>query len=154
MILCTIGSGVNMLFSLRAPSVTITTYVIQLIAYPIGLGWDLVMPDKEFKVLGLKFNLRPGRFNFKEHVVIVVMSNVSTRRAIPFPHSTNENVGCIRRRRLVCDRCTASSAIVLRTKLWLGLSAPFRHHDTLHRVWPGGIGEALPCLASRHDLAV
>jgi hypothetical protein len=77
LILCTIGSGVNMLFSLRNPSVAITTYVIQLIAYPIGLGWDLVMPDKEWNLLGLRFNLRPGKFNFKEHVVIVAMSNVS-----------------------------------------------------------------------------
>jgi len=83
MLLCTIGSAVNMLFSLRNPSVTVTTYVIQLVAYPIGLGWDLVMPDKEMKFLGIKFNLRPGRFNFKEHVVIVVMSNVSA--ALPIP---------------------------------------------------------------------
>lgn len=65
-----------MLFSLRQPSVAITTYVIQLIAYPIGCGWDMIMPDREWKLLGLKFNLRPGKFNYKEHVVIVAMSNV------------------------------------------------------------------------------
>jgi OPT oligopeptide transporter protein len=76
MLLCTVGSAINMLFSLRNPSITITTYVIQLIAYPIGLGWDLVMPDHEFNVCGVRFNLKPGKFNFKEHVVIVVMSNV------------------------------------------------------------------------------
>ena len=67
-----------MLFSLRNPSVAITTYVIQLISYPIGIGWDLVMPDREFNLWGLRFNLKPGKFNYKEHVVIVVMSNVST----------------------------------------------------------------------------
>lgn len=66
-----------MLFSLRNPSVAITTYVIQLIAYPIGRGWDLIMPDREWNLFGLKFNLRPGKFNFKEHVIIVAMSNVS-----------------------------------------------------------------------------
>lgn len=66
-----------MLFSLRNPSVTITTYVVQLVAYPIGLGWDLVMPDREWNLWGLKFNLKPGKFNYKEHVIIVVMSNVS-----------------------------------------------------------------------------
>lgn len=75
--ICTVGSGVNMLFSLRNPTVLLTTYVIQLIAYPIGLGWDLIFPDREFNVLGVKFNLKPGRFNVKEHVVIVCMSNVS-----------------------------------------------------------------------------
>ena len=90
MILCTVGSGINMLFSLRNPTVAITTYVIQLIAYPIGRGWDLVMPDKEWNVFGLKFNLRPGKFNYKEHVVIVAMSNVSLLPPClkpPMPHA-------------------------------------------------------------------
>ncbi|KAI8209324.1 Sexual differentiation process protein isp4 [Colletotrichum sp. SAR 10_76] len=77
LLLCTVGSGVNMLFSLRNPSVTITTYVVQLIAYPIGKGWDLVMPDKEQNVFGIKFNLKPGKFNYKEHVIIVAMSNAA-----------------------------------------------------------------------------
>ncbi len=78
LLLCTIGSGINMLFSLRNPTVSINTYVIQLIAYPIGLGWDIIMPDRVWNVFGVKFNLRPGKFNFKEHVVIVAMSNVSS----------------------------------------------------------------------------
>ncbi|KAI0487444.1 OPT family small oligopeptide transporter [Xylaria cf. heliscus] len=77
LILCTVGSAVNMLFSLRNPSVTITTYVIQLVAYPIGLGWDLIFPDRVFEVMGVKFNFKPGKFNFKEHVVIVAMSNAA-----------------------------------------------------------------------------
>lgn len=76
LILCTVGSAVNMLFSLRNPSITITTYVIQLIAYPIGRGWDVLVPDREFMLMGIKLNLKPGRFNFKEHTVIVAMSNV------------------------------------------------------------------------------
>lgn len=66
-----------MLFSLRNPSVVITTFVIQLVAYPIGLGWDLIFPDKEFTIFGIKFNMKPGKFNFKEHVVIVCMSNAA-----------------------------------------------------------------------------
>jgi hypothetical protein len=84
LILCTVGSAINMLFSLRNPSVSVTTYVIQLVAYPIGLLWDLVMPDHQFSVFGLKFNLKPGKFNMKEHTIIVVMSNVSAR---PTPRS-------------------------------------------------------------------
>ncbi|KAK0628567.1 putative isp4 protein [Bombardia bombarda] len=77
LVLCTIGSAVNMLLSLRNPSILLSTFVIQLIAYPIGLGWDLVFPDREFNVFGLKFNFKPGKFNFKEHVIIVVMSNAA-----------------------------------------------------------------------------
>ncbi|KAK8061347.1 hypothetical protein PG994_007713 [Apiospora phragmitis] len=77
MLLCTVGSAVNMLFSLRNPGVSVTTYVIQLVAYPLGLGWDLIFPDRVFNVFGLKFNLKPGKFNYKEHVVITVMSNAA-----------------------------------------------------------------------------
>ncbi|KAJ8111406.1 hypothetical protein ONZ43_g5626 [Nemania bipapillata] len=66
-----------MLFSLRNPSITITTYVIQLVAYPVGLGWDLIFPDRVFTVMGIKFNFKPGKFNFKEHVIIVAMSNAA-----------------------------------------------------------------------------
>ncbi|KJZ75800.1 hypothetical protein HIM_04957 [Hirsutella minnesotensis 3608] len=77
LLLCTLGSGVNLLFSLRYPSIYMSTYVIQLIAYPIGRGWDLIMPDREWNIFGLRFNLRPGKFNFKEHVVIVAMSNAA-----------------------------------------------------------------------------
>ncbi|KKA26352.1 hypothetical protein TD95_003841 [Thielaviopsis punctulata] len=77
LLLCTLGSGVNMLFSLRNPSVTITTYVIQLVAFPIGRAWDVVMPNRQWNLFGLKFNLNPGPFNYKEHVVVVVMSNAA-----------------------------------------------------------------------------
>lgn len=77
MFLCTIGSAVNMLFSLRNPTISLTTVVIQLVAYPLGLGWDLIFPDRHFALfLGHKINLKPGPFNVKEHVLIVVMSNV------------------------------------------------------------------------------
>ncbi|KEY68656.1 hypothetical protein S7711_00534 [Stachybotrys chartarum IBT 7711] len=75
--LCSIGSGINMLFSLRNPSISITTYIIQLVSYPIGLGWDLIMPDRVWNIFGIKFNLKPGKFNYKEHVVIVAMSNAA-----------------------------------------------------------------------------
>ncbi|KAI0849872.1 small oligopeptide transporter [Daldinia vernicosa] len=77
LILCTAGSAVNMLFSLKNPTIQITTYVIQLVAYPIGLGWDLIFPDRQFNIWGVKFNFKPGKFNFKEHVIIVAMSNAA-----------------------------------------------------------------------------
>jgi hypothetical protein len=76
LLICTIGSAANMLFSMKNPTIALTTVVIQLISYPIGLGWDLIFPDREWNLWGLKFNLKPGPFNFKEHVIIVVMSNV------------------------------------------------------------------------------
>lgn len=42
MLLTTIASSINMLFSLRNPSIVVTTYCVQLVAYPFGLAWDMV----------------------------------------------------------------------------------------------------------------
>ncbi|KAL9109139.1 MAG: hypothetical protein Q9227_006230 [Pyrenula ochraceoflavens] len=77
MILTTLGSGLNALFSLRAPSITITTYVAQLVAYPLGVGMAWILPNHVFNLFGLRFNLNPGPFNIKEHTLIVVMANAS-----------------------------------------------------------------------------
>jgi predicted outer membrane repeat protein len=77
LILATLGSGINSLLSLRQPTIVITSFAIQLIAYPLGRVWDRIMPDKQYEIYGAKFNLKPGRFNYKEHTVIVVMANSS-----------------------------------------------------------------------------
>jgi OPT family oligopeptide transporter len=77
MTLTTVASAVNLLFSLRNPSITITTYVIQLVAYPIGKAWDMVMPTKTFTTFGYRWSFNPSPFNMKEHTIIVVMANAS-----------------------------------------------------------------------------
>ncbi|KXS97602.1 hypothetical protein AC578_5748 [Pseudocercospora eumusae] len=77
LVLTTIVSGVNGLFFLRYPIINIPPYVVQLIAYPLGVGWAKVMPNREFSFLGLKANLNPGPFNVKEHVIIVAMANAA-----------------------------------------------------------------------------
>lgn len=77
MLFTTIGSGLNMLFSMRAPSIIITTYVAQLLCHPVGLLWTMVLPNRQFNVMGLKFNLSPGPWNKKEHALVVIMANVS-----------------------------------------------------------------------------
>lgn len=66
-----------MLFSMRSPSIIITSIVAQLVAYPLGMGWSKVMPSRQFNLCGLKFSLNPGPFNFKEHGLIVLMANAS-----------------------------------------------------------------------------
>jgi len=67
LLLVTIGSAMNMFFSLRYPTISITTFVAQLAAYPLGMLWDVVVPLK----------WRDGPFNYKEHTLIVIMANVS-----------------------------------------------------------------------------
>ncbi|MCJ1429740.1 hypothetical protein MMC29_007655 [Sticta canariensis] len=75
--LTTLGSAMNMLFSMRSPSISITSLVVQLVAWPIGIAWQTVLPNRQFRIGKVKFNLNPGPFNMKEHTIIVVMANAS-----------------------------------------------------------------------------
>ncbi|KAF2664976.1 small oligopeptide transporter, OPT family [Microthyrium microscopicum] len=77
MLFMTIGTGCNLLFSLRNPSIQITSIVAQLVAYPFGVLWAKFMPSHQFNTFGLKWSLNPGPFNMKEHALITVMANVS-----------------------------------------------------------------------------
>lgn len=73
----TIGSGLNMLFSLRQPAISVGSIVAQLCAYPVGVAMAKTLPTRKFNTFGLKWTLNPGPFNKKEHTLITVMANVS-----------------------------------------------------------------------------
>ncbi|KAF8854741.1 small oligopeptide transporter [Acephala macrosclerotiorum] len=77
MFLNTIASSLNSLFSLRALTLTITSIVVQLVAYPLGVGWTRIMPSGTFNNFGLHWNLNPGPFNLKENGLIVIMANAA-----------------------------------------------------------------------------
>jgi OPT family small oligopeptide transporter len=77
MVFMTIGSGCNLLFSLRNPAIQITSIVAQLVSYPVGVAWAKFMPTKKFRTFGLEWTLNPGPFNMKEHALITIMANVS-----------------------------------------------------------------------------
>jgi OPT oligopeptide transporter protein len=77
MLFMTIGAALNLLFSLRNPSIQITSIVAQLLSYPAGVAWEKVMPKRQFNTFGLKWSLNPGPFNLKEHTLITIMANVS-----------------------------------------------------------------------------
>jgi hypothetical protein len=73
----TIGSGLNMLFSLRQPAISVGSIVAQLCAYPVGVFMAKTLPKHKFNTFGLRWTLNPGPFNKKEHTLITVMANVS-----------------------------------------------------------------------------
>ncbi|RCK59579.1 Sexual differentiation process protein isp4 [Candida viswanathii] len=73
LILTTVGSGMNLLFSFHSPSFAITTFVTSILAWPIGRFWAWCIPD--WKIFGVSLN--PGPFNIKEHTIITIMANVS-----------------------------------------------------------------------------
>jgi len=84
LLLTTIASGLNALFSLRAPTLIISCFVVQLVAYPIGLGWSMIMPSRTFNNFGLQWSFNPGRFNLKEHGLIVIMANAAMGNGVGY----------------------------------------------------------------------
>ena len=88
MLLTTIASGLNALFALRQPAITITSLVVQLVAYPLGVGWYHAFPSRQFRMFGKSFSLNPGPFNMKEHTLITVMANVNVAGGVAYATDT------------------------------------------------------------------
>ncbi|KAL4891995.1 OPT oligopeptide transporter protein-domain-containing protein [Aspergillus ambiguus] len=76
-IFCILASGLNTLYTLRTPSLKISASVVLLLAFPLGRLWEKTIPSWDVRVGTWSFNLNPGPFNEKEHVLIYIMSNLS-----------------------------------------------------------------------------
>jgi len=73
-----IGTGINQFFSMRYPSVTISSLVAQLLAFPVGRAVAHLLPVMKLRLFGREFCLNPDHhFNIKEHAVVTIMSNLS-----------------------------------------------------------------------------
>lgn len=73
-IICTVVGAMNVLLYEHHLAVSISTSVVQLIAYPLGTGWAKFMPNA--KIFGAELN--PGPFNKKEHTLITMMAAAGT----------------------------------------------------------------------------
>lgn len=62
------GAFINQLFSVRMPSVYVTSNVAQLLAWPAGKLLEKTLPSGK---------LNPGPFNKKEHMLITIMATVA-----------------------------------------------------------------------------
>ncbi|KAI6966827.1 small oligopeptide transporter, OPT family [Hortaea werneckii] len=74
-----IGAGVNQFFSLRYPAVHIVSIVAELLVFPMGVALAHILPicSVELPFFGT-WRVNPDHhFNIKEHVVIVIMANVT-----------------------------------------------------------------------------
>ncbi|KAL4071896.1 OPT oligopeptide transporter [Scleroderma citrinum] len=65
-------AGLNQFFFFRYPSVTISGFVAQLLAFPLGRAWAKVVP--KWRIFGIQLN--PGPFSIKEHVLVTIMASV------------------------------------------------------------------------------
>lgn len=50
----------------------LTSYVVQLLSWGMGVGMASVLPTRVFNIFGYKCSLNPGKWNAKEHALIVV----------------------------------------------------------------------------------
>ncbi|KAH6896503.1 OPT family small oligopeptide transporter [Thelonectria olida] len=73
-VMCTIVAACNILLGLRYSPITIQSTVVQLVSYPLGMGWEKFVPDYRFKLFGHEMSLNPGPFNVKEHTIITMMT--------------------------------------------------------------------------------
>ncbi|KAL7791539.1 OPT superfamily oligopeptide transporter [Trichoderma ceciliae] len=72
-----VGTAIQQFFSFRMPAINITTYVIQLLSMPLGVGLAKWLPSRTVTLGKWAFSLNPGRFNEKEHLLIALMANVA-----------------------------------------------------------------------------
>lgn len=77
LIFATLGSGLNALFSLHSPTISITSYIAEVVAFPFGVAWARFLPNLTFTLFGNKLELNPGPFTKKEHAVITIMANAT-----------------------------------------------------------------------------
>ncbi|KAG2195358.1 hypothetical protein INT46_010956 [Mucor plumbeus] len=67
----------NQFFWFRANPLTIKVIVVQLLAFPAGRLSEKIFPNYDFPLGRFSFNLNPGKFSVKEHVLITVMANAA-----------------------------------------------------------------------------
>ncbi|KAJ5406029.1 hypothetical protein N7465_007313 [Penicillium sp. CMV-2018d] len=77
LLFATLGSGLNALFSLHSPTISITSYIAEVVAFPFGLAWARAIPNFTFTFFGRKCELNPGPFTKKEHALITIMANAT-----------------------------------------------------------------------------
>ncbi|KAL1903419.1 hypothetical protein Sste5346_000045 [Sporothrix stenoceras] len=66
-------NGMDQLFILHNPPFILSSYVIIIIAYPLGVLLARALPAWSFTVRGQEISLNPGPFNYKELTVIAIM---------------------------------------------------------------------------------
>ncbi|KJX98550.1 opt oligopeptide transporter like protein [Zymoseptoria brevis] len=76
-IFCCFGVFIDTLFAFRYPNISVSANVAQLVAYPAGTFLARVLPKWSFTIRGQKFELNPGPFSAKEHMMITIMANVA-----------------------------------------------------------------------------
>lgn len=150
-----LGAGVNQFFSLRYPAVHIVSIVAELLAYPMGVALAKILPIMTVQIPYFgEWRVNPDHhFNVKEHVVIVIMSNVCIGFA-GGADSTNIIQAAIKFYGF--DLSPGFSVMVVLVCQVLGFGVAGLCHQWLvepaNIIWPGVLGNAA-MLTSLHSRA-
>lgn len=102
LVLCMLGSAMNVFFNFRQPAPQVVPLVLVLLSYPLGKLAAFTLPIKSYRVrlplpwperfggrgwkgIEWTFSLNPGPWNIKEHVLVYIMANV----AVGSPYALN-----------------------------------------------------------------
>ncbi|KAK9375209.1 OPT oligopeptide transporter protein-domain-containing protein [Lipomyces chichibuensis] len=73
-----VGGFINEFFSLRQPSLSLQSAVLQILLYPCGKFLQYTLPDWGFTFRGTRHSLNPGPWTYKEQMFATIMVNVAS----------------------------------------------------------------------------
>ncbi|KAK6905984.1 OPT family small oligopeptide transporter [Kwoniella mangroviensis CBS 8507] len=77
LVLSTVISGIDALFQLRYPTVSVASIVAVLVAWPVGTAWSIWLPNLSLPIGGgRRLSLNDTRFNRKELGCVLMFVNV------------------------------------------------------------------------------
>lgn len=72
---CVLGAGISQLFFYKSNSPSFSSYFVILISLPLGRWMATNLPKRRVRILRWSFELNPGPFSIKEHLLIAVLSS-------------------------------------------------------------------------------
>ncbi|EME78963.1 uncharacterized protein MYCFIDRAFT_143283 [Pseudocercospora fijiensis CIRAD86] len=79
-------AALNTFYAPRNPSISLSVYIAQIFAYPMGRFCAATLPTRVFLPdTKYAFTLNPGPFNVKEHMLITIMADITTLNVFAIP---------------------------------------------------------------------
>jgi hypothetical protein len=67
-----VGCAITTMYYFKPYAQRLSSYAVQLLAWGMGEAMSRWLPNKTYKVFGYSFSINPGKWNAKEHALIIV----------------------------------------------------------------------------------
>ncbi|RDW77488.1 hypothetical protein BP6252_05541 [Coleophoma cylindrospora] len=67
-----VGCGISSFYYFKPYQISLSSYAVQLLSWGMGSAMSTYLPTRVFNTFGYKWSLNPGKWNAKEHALIVV----------------------------------------------------------------------------------